>query len=69
MRWYERAWQWDQNILKPARFQAATVWDYRLQNKAKAVECYKLAIQHEQFNSSNVSFAHRRIRELMGKSP
>ncbi len=64
VQWYERAWQWDPNITKPARFQAATVYDYRLQDKAKAVELYRAAIQHEQFNQSNVGFAHQRIRAL-----
>ena len=67
VRWYQRAWQWDQNILRPARFQAAAVWDLRLKEKEKAIECYKLVIKHEQFNMSNVTFAHRRIRELMKK--
>jgi len=64
VKWYERAWQWDPNITEPARFQAAAVHDFRLQNKAKAVECYRAAIQHEQFNSSNVRYAHQRVREL-----
>jgi TolA-binding protein len=64
--WYERAWTWDPAIVKPARFQAATVHDYRLMNKAKAIECYRGAIMHEQFNSGNVEWAHRRIRELTG---
>jgi len=64
--WYERAWQWDANLTKPARFQAATVHDYRLYNRAKAVELYRQTIIHEQFNASNVRFAHKRIRELTG---
>jgi len=64
--WYQRAWQWDANLIKPARFQAATVHDYRLYNRAKAVELYRQVIMHEQFNASNVQFAHRRIRELTG---
>jgi len=64
--WYERAFGWDPNLTKPARFQAATVHDYRLFNRAKAVELYRQTIIHEQFNASNVQFAHRRIRELTG---
>lgn len=62
--WYQKAWEWDLNITEPARFQAATVYDIRLHNFSKAIECYKLAIQHEQFNATNVQYAHRRIREL-----
>ena len=65
--WYERAWQWDPHLTKSARFQAATVHDLRLHNYAKAVECYRQVIRHEQFNTSNVSFAHRRIRKLTGQ--
>ncbi|MCD6303533.1 MAG: hypothetical protein J7M21_01055 [Planctomycetes bacterium] len=64
--WYERAWQWDPNITKPARFQAAVVHDLRLFNRAKAIELYRQVIIHEQFNASNVEFAHKRIRELTG---
>jgi hypothetical protein len=64
--WYERAWQWDPAITLPARFQAAVVTDYRLYNRAKAIELYRQVIQHEQFDSGNVTFSHRRIRELTG---
>jgi len=64
--WYQRAWQWDPAITLPARFQAAVVNDLRLYNRAKAIELYRQVIQHEQFNSSNVTFSHRRIRELTG---
>ena len=65
--WYERAWQWDPNIPEPARFQAGTVYDIRLHNPEKAVECYTGAIEHERFNSTNVDYATRRIRELTGQ--
>lgn len=65
--WYERAWQWDPNILQPARFQAATVYDIRMGHKAKALELYKEVLKHEQFNRSNVDFATQRIKSLEGK--
>ena len=65
--WYRRAWQLDANIDKPARFQAASVYDLRLQDKAKAVECYRMCIQHEPFNPSNVRYANQRIAELTGQ--
>lgn len=67
VRWYERAWQWDPNIQKPARFQAAVVYDLRLQEKEKALALYKQVIEHEQFNQSNVSFAYDRIEKLTGQ--
>ncbi len=62
--WYRRAWQWDPNITKPARFQAAAIYDFRLQQPRKALECYRLAIRHEQFNASNMRYSHQRIKEL-----
>ena len=62
--WYLRAVQWDPNLTKPARFQAAVVSDYRLYNRTQAIELYRQVIQHEQFNASNVQFSHDRIREL-----
>ena len=69
VQWYERAWQWDPNLTEPARFQAGTVYDLRLQNKARAVRCYRMAIEHEQFNSSNMYFARQRIGALTGVDP
>lgn len=62
--WYQKAWTLDPDLQKPARFQAATVYDLRLQDKQKAVECYRMAIEHEQFNASNVRYSHQRIEEL-----
>lgn len=67
--WYERAWQWDPNIMLPARFQCATVYDFHLQMKSKAVACYRAAIAHEQFRRNNVRYANQRIEELTGKPP
>lgn len=65
--WYRRAWQWDPTLTLPARFQAATVYDFHLQNKARAVECYRGTIEHEQFKWNNVRYAYQRIEELTGK--
>jgi hypothetical protein len=65
--WYERAWQWDPNIAKPARYQAAIVYDYRLENDAKAVELYRQAAQYERFEGWRVESAQRRVRELTGQ--
>ena len=65
--WYERAWQWQPDLLLPARFQAATVYDLRLAQYGTAVRLYQEVIKHEQFNGSNVRFARRRIEELTGQ--
>ena len=65
--WYERAWQWDPGIDQPARFQAAVVWDLRLQNVDKAVECYRLSLEHDPYRVLNADTARRRIKELTGQ--
>ncbi len=65
--WYERAWQWDPELLLPARFQAATVYDLRMGWRVVAVELYREVIKHESHNLSNVNFAVNRIDELTRK--
>ncbi len=62
--WYERAWTWDPEVPHPARFQAATVYDLRLNSKAKALDLYKRVLTEEQFNPSNAYFAAERIEEI-----
>jgi tetratricopeptide (TPR) repeat protein len=62
--WYERAFTWQPGIREPARFQAATVYDIRLNDKVRALELYQAVIEHEQFNPSNVTFSRRRIPEI-----
>jgi len=64
--WYQRAWEWDRYLSKPARFQAATVYDARLQDKQKAVECYRLAIKYDPWRLGNWEYATSRIAELTG---
>lgn len=59
--WYERAWQWDPTIDKPAHYQAAVVWDHRLQNKSKAVEQYRAAIDA---NQGDIRYARDRLVQL-----
>jgi len=67
VRWYQRAWEWDPKLLKPARFQAAVTYDLRLAQPGKALPLYRQVIQHEQFNASNVHFAENRIKDLTGQ--
>ncbi len=64
VKWYERAWQWDPNISVPARFQAAVIHDLRLHNTKEALECYRMVLRYETFNSDNVDFARDRIKVL-----
>ena len=62
--WYQRAWTWDPDIHQPARYQAAVVYDLRLNDKLRALELYREALEHEDFNKSNVKFATKRIAEI-----
>lgn len=62
--WYQRALEWDPNIQRPARFQMAVVYDYRLHEREKALAMYQRVIEEEPFNRSNVRFAHARVRQL-----
>lgn len=66
VKWYERAWTWNPQIERPARFQAAVVYDYRLQDRSKALELYQSAVKLESDHASNVRFAVRRIQALSG---
>ena len=62
--WYQRAWKWDPRIQIGARFQAAVVWDYRLQNLERAMELYQDVLKYEFNDLTNRDFARRRISEL-----
>ncbi len=64
VRWYERAFTWNPDIQRPARFQAAAVYDLRLHDRDRALELYRGVVEHENFNRSNVSFALHRIDQL-----
>jgi hypothetical protein len=65
--WYERAWTWDPHITEPARFQAATVYDFHLHNYSKAVECYRLALKYDPYRWRNPSECEERIKALTGQ--
>ncbi len=62
--WYERSWQWDSSIPKPARFQAAVVYDLRMREYEKALQLYQAVLRDETFSRSNVDFARDRIPAL-----
>ncbi|HUS47179.1 MAG TPA: hypothetical protein VM098_03600, partial [Phycisphaerae bacterium] len=67
VKWYERAWQWDPHITEPARFQAATVYDYRLKEPAKAADLYRKSITEDPWRWHNREFARDRIKVLAGQ--
>ena len=64
LRWYERAWTWDPDTPHPARFQAAAVCDYRLHDRARALEHYHQVLEYEADHRSNAAFAVTRIHFL-----
>jgi hypothetical protein len=64
VRWFERAWQWDPYLQLPARFEAAVVYDFRLHERAKALELYRAVLEQENFSKSNRLFAADRMEQL-----
>lgn len=65
VRWYERAMQWNPKTPHPVRFQAAVIYDYRLHDRARALELYNAVLEEEaELIGSNRRFASRRIEEL-----
>jgi tetratricopeptide (TPR) repeat protein len=70
-KWYQRAWEWAaQNpaaLTEPARFQAATVYDLRLHDLPRAVECYRASLKYDPSRLGNASYARQRIKALTGK--
>ena len=64
VKWYQRAVEWNPNLYKPARFNAAAVYDLRLKDTENAIYWYKQVLDHERFNKSNVNWAENRLRDL-----
>jgi len=65
LEYFERAYTWKPDIQLQARFEAATVWDFRLHDRERALRLYQEVIDKENFIKSNVDFAHARIRQLL----
>ncbi len=68
LQWYSRAREWDPNTPHPVLFQSAVVSDYRLHDRARALELYQQVLQDESGNKSNTAFASKRIYELTNDS-
>ena len=65
VKWYERAWTWDPQTPHPARYNAAVVCDYRLNDRDRALELYHQVLRSEsQVSLLNRRFASRRIEAL-----
>lgn len=61
--WYDRAWQWNPGTRDPVRYNAATLYNFKLKNNAKALEYYKLAVKYDR-NRDNINYAKERIKAL-----
>ncbi|NOX57776.1 MAG: hypothetical protein GXP29_02830, partial [Planctomycetes bacterium] len=64
LQWYQRAREWDPQTPHPVLFQSAVVYDYRLHDRARALELYHRVLKEETQNRSNTAFASRRVHEL-----
>ena len=64
--WYDRAWQWDPKTSDPARFRAATLYDFKLKDTETALKYYRLSLKHDR-NRDNIVYARERIRYLRRK--
>lgn len=63
--WYERAWQWDPNTPHPAKFQAALVCDFRLNDRDRALELYRQVLAEDSdLGRINRRYAMHRVEEI-----
>lgn len=62
--WYERAWKTDPELKMPARFNAARIYDIKLNDNNKALEMYRRVLKEETFNKANVQTATTRMAQL-----
>lgn len=67
--WYDRACEWDDRLVEPARYKAATLYDYKLGDLRNALKYYKLTIKHEKKHEGNVENARKRIKEIEADQP
>jgi len=65
VKWYERCWTWDPAAPYEAKYKAARIYDYRLHDRATALELYHQVVQ-EQRDARRVRQAQARIAELTG---
>lgn len=62
--WLQRAWTWDPYVPRPARFQAARLYDFALGDRKRALELYRQSLTLEPFYKDNTLYARQRIKEL-----
>ena len=62
--YYQRAYQWDEDIAYPAQYKAAYILDKRLHRRAEALALYQQAVKKENLSNNHREFAEKRIIEL-----
>ncbi|MBN1788466.1 MAG: hypothetical protein JW806_08770 [Sedimentisphaerales bacterium] len=65
--YYKRAFQWDEETSHPARYRAARILDYKLFERAQALELYKESLKKENCPEYREAIQYR-ISELMLKN-
>ncbi len=69
VRWYERSLAWDAQTPHPARFRAALLYDFRLDNRERALELYHRIVADGAGDDSNIRVCKGRIEELTAAPP
>ncbi|HUV41336.1 MAG TPA: hypothetical protein VMW23_06095 [Sedimentisphaerales bacterium] len=62
--YYQRAYQWNNDITYPAVFRAAFILDNRLFRRTEALQLYRIAVKRQAMLESQREFAEKRIQEL-----
>jgi tetratricopeptide (TPR) repeat protein len=66
VKYYEMAIKWDPRTPHPARFQAAVVYDFRMHDRARAMELYQDVLRYEaDIDVTNTRFSATRLNELL----
>jgi tetratricopeptide (TPR) repeat protein len=62
--YYQRAYQWDPEIMYPARYKAARILDDKLHRRAEALELYSEALKYDPLTDSEREYINDRVAEL-----
>lgn len=62
--YYQRAYQWNPDFSKPARFKRAYIMDNHYSRRAEALELYRESIAKERLSEQQRGYAQRRINQL-----
>ncbi len=62
--YYQRAYQWNNDITYPAAFRAAFILDNRLFRRTEALELYRIAVNRQAMFVNQREFAEKKIKDL-----